>query len=120
MKRLGPEVTRELAWKLRQMYRELDEGGRRKWTMQELAKEFWVSETTVYRAVHNLGRFGVDPLPEPQLPAALEAAAQASLKRLLQLQGLSAADKMSATITAEREKHPDNLLEELKDGIRSE
>jgi DNA-directed RNA polymerase specialized sigma subunit len=104
-------VTRELAWRIRQQYEERDARGKRVWTQAQLAAEYGVSETTVFRAINNYGPYGIKPLPEPVAQDALIEQGKASLERMLK----------DANLIKERE--PDKLLEELKgadDGGRDE
>jgi hypothetical protein len=83
MQRLA--ITRELVWKIKQMYEEKDELGRRKWSQQRLGQYFRVSETTVFRAIHDYGAYGINPLPEVKSSEQVDADAAASLERFKQL-----------------------------------
>lgn len=73
-------LTREAAWKAKQMYQELDNRGRRKWTLQALAEYFICGETTIYRAVNSLGPYA--SLPEVKSEEELQRAAADSLAKL--------------------------------------
>ena len=123
MQRLA--VTRELAWKIKQMYAETDELGRRKWTQAKLAQHFRVSETTVFRAVNNLGPYGIEPLPEAPSDPQLAADAAESLERFKQRfpqhmpqPAESATERMAREAAAikEKDKAGDKLTDELIKG----
>lgn len=74
-------LTREAAWKAKQMYEERDARGRRLWTIQMIADFLGVGETTAYRAIKSVGPY--QTLPEVRSEAKMDADAQASLERLL-------------------------------------
>lgn len=77
-------LTREAAWKAKQMYEEKDERGRRKWTIMQIADALGVGETTAYRAVKSIGPY--QSLPEVKPPEQVDQDAKESLKRLLAMQ----------------------------------
>ena len=98
-------------WQAKLLYEEKDSAGRRVWSMMEIAAKLGISETSVYRAVKNMGRFANlqnAPLPEPLSEQQLKTEAQSSLERL---QGLLAAEKDECTPGKTR---ADKMLEEMK------
>ena len=98
-------------WQAKLLYEEKDAGGRRVWSMMEIAAKLGISETSVYRAIKNMGRFANlqnAPLPEPLSEQQLRTEAQSSLERL---QGLLAAEKDERTPGKTR---ADKMLEEME------
>lgn len=89
MAKRGLALPREVYWKARMMYAEKDERGYQRYSMREVAAFFGISETSVLRAVHNLGRFAnfdAVPLPPTKTEAELKKDAAESLERFLALQ----------------------------------
>jgi hypothetical protein len=74
-------LTREAAWKAKQMYEEKDERGRRRWTIVAIADFLGVGETTAYRAIKAQGPY--QSLPEVLPPEKLDEEIAASQARLL-------------------------------------
>lgn len=72
-------LTREAAWRAKQMYAEVDSRGRRVHSIASIAKALATSETTVYRAVNGLGPYA--DLPEPKGEDELAREAAESAKR---------------------------------------
>lgn len=70
-------------------YEERDSRGRRMNSIIQIAKEFGVSETTVYRAIHSFGAYmaAPEPLSEGGVPASLERL-QAAMRKELDAGGL--------------------------------
>lgn len=67
-------------------YAEVDDRGRRKWSIMRLAADYEVSETTMFRAINRLGSYR--DVPEPLPPAdspEMKAAAAESFARVQQL-----------------------------------
>lgn len=112
-------LTREAAFAIKRMYEELDGAGRRVHSQARIAKEFGVSETTVFRAVQSLGAYA--KVPEQRPTAELQTEAEASLARMLALGTIQASapieDKLARAIEEERARlaQGDNLLNELKE-----
>lgn len=110
-------LTRESAWKAKQMYEEKDERGRRKWTIMQIADFLGVGETTAYRAIKSIGPY--QSLPE--VPTAAEVAegelAAAELMKRKMESGEWIVDG-SGIVRLQKEvakaKRSDQLLEELK------
>lgn len=64
-------------------YAEVDDRGRRKWSIMRLAADYEVSETTMFRAINRLGSYR--DVPEPLPPAdspEMKAAAAESFARV--------------------------------------
>jgi len=129
-------LTREAAWKAKQMYEERDGRGRRKHTIMEIADFLGVGETTAYRAIRAIGPYMT--LPEVKTEEQLSADAAESLIKLQRLlaetpegkeqreypmpelpkgnrEGLSATERMqqAARELREKEQQGDKLLSEL-------
>lgn len=109
-------LTRESAWKAKQMYEEKDERGRRKWTIMQIADYLGVGETTAYRAIKSIGPY--QSLPEVPTAAEVqqgEAAAAELFKKNME-SGEWSVDE-SGTVRLKKEvakaKRSDKLLEEL-------
>lgn len=122
-------LTNEQAYRIKQLYMELDDFGRPRYTQMQLARMFGVGETTVYRAINSQSAY--DGLSEPKTEQQLRVEAEQSAVRLaadlgIQLSGAAveppqAVDvtlKIEQAIAAERERQamrdPAKLLEELK------
>lgn len=118
---MGRALPVELMWKARQMYEEkwTEEdakqhpvrAGERKWSQMAIAKHLGISETSVLRAVNNLGRFGNfknAPLPTTKTDEELNEGAAASLQKLL---GMIAEEKKEMT---PGQTTADNLLNEFE------
>ena len=85
--------------------------GERKWSYMTIAQHLGISETSVLRAVNNMGRLANRnniPLPETKADAMLQAGAEASLKRF---HALIAAEKAEQTPGQTR---ADKAIEELE------
>lgn len=125
-------LKRETAMEIKRLYDLKDDRGRRRYTMMEIAKMMHCGETTVYRAIKSLG--GYANVPEPISETEMELRIAASKRKIAAEFGLvlpedmqdKPADtgvmaRMSQMIAQEREKqerrNPDNLIEELKNGI---
>lgn len=119
-------MTRSAAIEARRMYALRDSRGRRVWSCMRLAREFFVSETTMYRVLNGMGSYTNIP-DAPLTEAAIDAGVEASKLKLLRMLGeeapagmleqveQTAAEKMAAAVKAEREKagRGDALLDEL-------
>lgn len=120
-------LTRESAWKAKQMYEEKDERGRRKWTIQQIADFLGVGESTAWRAIRSVGPY--QSLPEVKPIEVLTKEALDSKRRFMKMaleQGLpitgedgkplSAAERMALQIrlTKEENEAGDKMLGELK------
>lgn len=108
-------LTKEAAWALKQKYEERGPGGRRLYSMMQLADMYGVGETTVYRAIHRVGMYGSLPeiIPEADMPR-LVAESQARLMKLLEEpppapRRDAVADYMA--VAAARQKLPPSPLE---------
>lgn len=85
---MAKPLTAEVMWQARQLYEEKDDRGRQAWSMMEIAAKLGISETSVFRAVHNRGRFANinnEPLPRVRSEEELKRDAQASLEKLQKL-----------------------------------
>lgn len=107
-----PAVTRA-----RELYRERNPATGRGWTIWELAEEFLVSETTMYRALRGIGPYRAIAAQEEEI----SSKAADALARMLALTGelrsagasaASAADEMVADLAAT----PPTQQEEEKGG----
>ena len=87
-------LTREAAWKAKQMYEERDERGRRKYSIAHIADFFCVGETTAYRAIKNVGPY--QSLPEVKDEEMLDREIQESLEKLKALQAAPEPKKKTA------------------------
>ena len=77
-------------YQARQMYEEKDERGKRLYSMMEIAAKLGVSETSVYRAVKNMGRFAnLQNAPLPQARNEQMWAEEAQSSQSTFLSGLS-------------------------------
>ena len=68
-------LTREAAFAAKRMYDEVDEWGRHVNSIMSIAAFLAVSETTIFRVVHNFGAYMDIPAPKPANILAAEAAA---------------------------------------------
>lgn len=73
-------VTMQAALAIKREYEELDEWGRRRYSLAALAERFGVGETTVGRVVRNIGAYTRVPTPKPD--DVLDQEAAASLERM--------------------------------------
>lgn len=82
---MGKKLSVEVMYRARELYEEKDERGRNKYSMMEVAAMLGISETSVLRAVKNMGRFANsqnDALRKVLSDPELEEAAAGSLLRL--------------------------------------
>lgn len=132
----GVKVERSVAWQAKQLYEQRDAKGKRIYGQAKIAKMLGVSETTVWRAVNDLGRFGKEPLPEVKPQDQLQREAEESLQRAMNMEGPlgealraaqkvheeqkkgSIAQRMAADAAQKRAQinAGDELLKELTDG----
>lgn len=110
---MAKALSAEVLWQARQMYAEKDGLGRPVHSMMEIAARLGISETSVFRAVHNKGRFANRvnaPLPQTRTEEMWEKEAEQSLERLQQL---LAEEKKELT---PGQTKADRLLEQLQNG----
>lgn len=104
MKEQFRAVSREQAARIQLMYQELEETGRRKYTLSALGEIFGCGETTIYRIVNRKGPYRrIEARNAEQLEVAAEASQVDFLRRL------------SADVAGEREETTagNKMLEEL-------
>ena len=112
-------------YEAKQMYAEVDEKGRRRWSMLDIAAKLGISETSVLRAVRGQGRFGNiknAPLPQTRTEQDWNQEAAESLARLQALQRLQTeadkttrGDKMIEELKGKGEEVSEEMKQKLKD-----
>lgn len=119
-----------LALQVKQMYQQVKENGRKRYSHMEIAKMLGVSETTVFRAIKSFGAY--TGVPEPISETEMQLRAEASQRRFLLEMGLvqppavpevaeetrelTVLDRMQEDLARKRAADPtgNQMLEELK------
>lgn len=107
-------VSREQAARIQLMYQEMDEFGRRKYTLAELAELNGCGETTVYRIVNRKGPYRAIAARNPE---EIEIAAKASREAFMTRMGKEVEEARAES--TEGETKADRLLAELSPQARA-
>jgi len=110
-------LTPAAAMRIKQLYEEEDQWGRKVHTQMAIAKEMGVSETTVYRVIHSGGAYMA--MPEPATEEEAEASAGRFAERFPDLVPEGSGMAKLAEVAEERGRG-DRMIEELRGPLDEE